>query len=149
MTARQWKQFYALERETLGPAGLRNLVEDAPRLTITPRTALIFPHTKLADSGHMPAAVARAVVESGCETVLAIGVLHGGREADADLVRAARSGEKSAVERLRRVHSPGVSGDRGIWQEEFSLDGFLSLLSAAQEVLAKPAPRVVCRYPFL
>ena len=83
MTARQWKQFYALERETLGPAGLRNLVEDAPRLTITPRTALIFPHTKVADSGHMPAAVARAVVESGCETVLAIGVLHGGREVDA------------------------------------------------------------------
>ena len=46
--------------------------------------ALIFPHTKLRDSGCLPAAVARAVVASGRETVLAIGVLHGGREVDAD-----------------------------------------------------------------
>jgi hypothetical protein len=150
MTARQWKAFYAQERESLGESGLCRLVECAPIVELPRGGALIFPHTKLRDSGRLPAAVARAVVASGTETVLAIGVLHGGREADAALVRAARSGDRAARKQLRRVPGPGAPHDLGVWTEEFSLDNFLALLAAASDVLGRPAPpRVLCRYPFL
>src|SRR5690242_18227414 len=115
MTARQWKAFYTRERDQLGEAGLRGLIETAPELELPRAGALIFPHTKLRDSGQMPAAVARAVVASGRETVLAIGVLHGGREADTERVRAARAGDAAAHRQLRGVHGPGAARDRSIW----------------------------------
>ena len=143
-TALAWKHHYAKERGELGAAGLRALVERAPDVALPRHGALVFPHTHLRSSGHLVAAVARAVVRSGREEVLALGVLHGAREEDAALVAAARSGEPAARERLRRVHSPS-----GHASEEFSLDGFTALLAAAADVEGRAAPRLVARYPLL
>jgi hypothetical protein len=143
-TARAWKNLYAMERAELGAAGLRALVERAPSVALPRRGALVFPHTHLRSSGHLTAAVARAVVRSGRDEVLALGVLHGAREEDAALVASARSGDAAAVERLRRVHAPP-----GHASEEFSLDGFAALLAAAAELEGRAAPRLVARYPFL
>ena len=58
--------------------------------------ALVFPHTRLEATGDMVAAVALAVVRSGCEEVLALGVLHGAWVEDAELVRRAREGDAEA-----------------------------------------------------
>jgi hypothetical protein len=143
-TALAWKHHYAEERAELGAVGLRALVERAADVALPRHGALVFPHTHLRSSGHFVAAVARAVVRSGREEVLALGVLHGAREEDAALVAAARAGDPAARERLRRVHAPG-----GHASEEFSLDGFAALLVAASEVEGRPAPRLVARYPFL
>ncbi len=148
MSAAEWRRFYAAERASLGEAGLAALLERAPRVALPAGGALVFPHTRLSSSGELVAAVAAAVVASGADTVLALGVLHGAREADAAVVGRARAGDRDALDALRRVHGPGVSGDGGRWSEEFSLDGFTALIDlAARRAGARP-PRVVARYPF-
>ena len=67
-SAREWKEYYARERAELGEAGLFALLDraDAARSTAIPkRGALVFPHTRLADSGQLVASVALAVVRAG------------------------------------------------------------------------------------
>jgi hypothetical protein len=148
-SARQWKAYYADERAELGEGGLAALFERAPSLSVARGSAYVFPHTRLAVSGHFTAAVARAVVRSGADEVVALGILHGAREVDAELVRRAREGAPQARATLRRLHGPGVEGDVGYWSEEFSLDGFCALIELAAKLDGKGAPRVVVRYPFL
>jgi hypothetical protein len=148
MLAREWKGWYARERSELAQPGLEALLDAAPRVA-EGAAAVIFPHTKLRDSGALPAAAARWALESGCDQVLALGVLHGARESDAGAVRAARAGDPAALAQLRRVHGPGTAGDAGHWTEEFSLDGFRALLECAARRAGRPAPRVIERYPFL
>jgi len=154
-SAREWKEYYASERAELGDAGLLALFDRPTAVPLAAlasppgKEALVFPHTRLGESGHLTAAVALAVVRSGCEEVLALGILHGCREIDATLVRRAREGAPSARASLRRVHGPEVPGDGGYWTEEFSLDGFCALVEAAAKREGKRAPRVVVRYPFL
>jgi hypothetical protein len=148
-SAIQWKQFYAREREAMGAADVNALFDRAPHVELTERGAIVFPHTKLGDSGHLIAAAARAAVASGRDTILALGVLHGGRERDADLARAARAGDQRAIGQLRGVHGRGAPRDGGIWTEEFSLDNFTALVPTAAKILGVPEPRVIQRYPFL
>ncbi len=148
-TARAWRAFYAREREELGEAGLLARLDRAPIVAVPTRGALIFPHTRLRDSGHLVAAVANAVVASGCERVLALGVLHGARERDAGAVARARAGDPVARQALRGVHGPGVDGDGGHWDEEFSLDGFRALVNLAARRAGRRPPQLIERYPFL
>jgi predicted class III extradiol MEMO1 family dioxygenase len=148
-TARWWKDFYARERETLGRHGLEARLGSAPPVTLPPHGALVFPHALLAACGEQVAAAALAVVRSGREEVVALGVLHGGREKDARLVEAAKGGDHEALVAMRRVHGPGTQGDEGHWREEFSLDGFAALLELAGKHLHHPPPHLVARYPFL
>src|SRR4051812_24279700 len=124
-SAKAWQTFYRAERAALGEAGLMRLLERAPALprdVLRRGGAVVFPHTRLNASGTLPAAAARAVVESGCDTVLALGVLHGAREQDAPLFARARAGDEASVRELRRVHGPGTSHDDLHWTEEFSLE---------------------------
>ena len=144
-TAAQWKALYAQERASLGASGLGERLDRAQQLEIPPGGALIFPHTMLAATGHLTAAVALAVVRSGADEVLALGVLHGGRDEDADAVHRARGGDATAREALRRVYV----GTDDICAEEFSLDGFVAMLAMAAEREGKKPPRVHARYPFL
>lgn len=144
-TAAQWKSFYAQERGSLGEVGLRERLERAPELALPARGALVFPHTMASVTGHFVAAVALAVVRAGADEVLALGVLHGARDADRDLVRRARAGDAAARTALRKVH---VEGDPAC-AEEFSLDAFAAMLALAAAREGKRAPRVVARYPFL
>jgi hypothetical protein len=148
-SAREWKEYYARERDALGAAGLSALLDRAQSISLAAKSAYVFPHTRLTESGHLAAAVALAVVRAGCDEVLALGILHGAREADAPLVRRAREGAPAARESLRRVHGAGVAGDGGYWTEEFSLDGFSALVEVAAKREGKRPPRVVARYPFL
>jgi len=150
-TAKAWKAFYRAERESLGRDGLQQLIASAPPLTIAKdgAGAIVFPHTRLTTSGRLPAAAARAVVEAKCDTVLALGVLHGAREQDAPLVQRAKGGDIDALRHLRRIHGPGVAGDREHWVEEFSLDNFQALVEVAAEIAGVRPPKIIARYPFL
>ena len=113
-----WKEFYAREREGLD---LDALLDAAPGLEFPERGALVFPHTRLAVTGRMVAAVARAAARARRE-VLAIGVLHG-------------------------VRGPsGVHEETGLARDEFSLDGFRALYGRACAREGIPA-RLVARYP--
>jgi hypothetical protein len=147
-SARAWKTFYAQERRELGDRGLLCLLDDAEPLA-APAKGMIFPHTRLATSGALCAAAALSAVRSGADEVLAIGVLHGAREADAESVQRARAGDPDARAALRRVHGPGAPHDTGHAEEEFSLDGFSALIEAAARREGRSAPRLILRYPFL
>ncbi len=144
-----WKVFYQQERAGLGEAGLLALLDRAPPIELPPRGALIIPHTRLEVSGALIAAAANAVVRAGADEILAIGVLHGAREADAEMVARARAGDAPAVAELRRVHGAGVDGDAGCWTEEFSLDAFTKLVDLAARRAGRTPPRIIARYPFL
>jgi hypothetical protein len=145
-TAAQWKRFYADERERLGEIGLAQRLDAASEIEPpTPTCALVFPHTLASASGELTAAVARAVVRSGASEVLALGVLHGARERDADLVRRARSGDRDALAPLRRVHDASDA----YCAEEFSLDAFDVFLRLAARREGRAVPRVLARFPFL
>jgi hypothetical protein len=129
-TSKWWKDFYASEREQLDRAYLERLIEDASAVPLG--RALIFPHTRLSGSGHQTAAVAKAIVESRCDAVLAIGVLHGMRRAGAPVS-------------TRRIYS----AQDDITRDEFSLDNFETLLSIAAEMADVKPPVLHKRYPFL
>jgi hypothetical protein len=148
-TAREWKEYYQAERDALGEAGLLRLLDESPFVEYPRGGALIFPHTRLATSGALVAAAAQAVVRGGCDEVIALGVLHGAREVDAERVHRARAGEEEARRGLRRVHGPYTARDAGVWQEEFSLDNFQELVHLAVRCDGVRAPRVRARYPFL
>jgi hypothetical protein len=144
-TAAQWKQFYAEERAALGPKGLDERLDGAPEVDLPTGGALVFPHTRLAVSGDLTAAVARAVVRSGAADVLALGVLHNGVQAESASVARARSGDAGPRGRLRRVYEARDP----FCVEEFSLDNFEALLELAAGREGKAAPRVHARFPFL
>ena len=149
LTASAWKAFYVEERAALGEAALEAMLERALEVPLPTRGALVFPHTRLSQSGELVAAVARAVVRTGADRVLAIGVLHGARAEDRPLVEAARLGNAAAAARLRRVHGANILGDGAHGSEEFSLDGFAALLRLAARREGRKAPELVLRYPFL
>lgn len=144
-TAAQWKKFYAEERAALGPMGLAERLDRALQVDLPPGGALVFPHTRLAVSGDSTAAVARAVVRSGAQDVLALGVLHNGVQAESAAVARARSGDAGPRARLRRVYEAG----NPFCAEEFSLDNFAALLALAAGREGKAPPRVHARFPFL
>src|SRR4051812_22582356 len=113
----------------MGEDALLALFDRAPQMPpLTRGSAIIFPHTKLRDSGHLIAAAAAAVVESGCNSVLALGVLH----------RAKRDDPSQ-----RRVHGPEAMS------EEFSLDNFHVLVELAAKRWGKAPPMIIARFPFL
>lgn len=148
-SAADWRAFYRDERDRMGGDGMLACFEAAPHLELSLRNALVFPHTRLEITGAQVAAVARAIVRSRADEILAVGVLHGARAADRDEVERARAGDAVALTALRRVHGPGIAGDEGRWTEEFSLDALLELVAIAAEREHVPAPRVIRRYPFL
>ncbi len=144
-SAARWKTFYSNERAHLGDAGLEEVVRRAPHVDLPPDGALLFPHAHLRGCGHLVAAVARAVIRSGHDRVLALGVLHGGRQQDREVVAAARAGDERVRAVVRGVHGPGALQDRGLADEEFSLDNFDVLLDIAAKVEGRPPPVLVKR----
>jgi hypothetical protein len=122
---RWWKEYYTNERASID---LNTLFPSAPLVSLPGHGTLIFPHTRLAESGHLVAAVAKAVIESGRDTVLAIGALHG----------------MTRESNLRGIHTTDT-----LAQNEFSLDNFSALLEVAATLSAKPMPKFITRYPFM
>lgn len=143
-SARAWKELYERERAALGDRGLDELLAGAADVELHAEGALVFPHTFLASAGRYVAAAARAVVRSGAEEVVAIGVLHTCRAEDAAVEAKARAGDPEARAALRRMHtSPGHA------EEEYSLDGFHALLDRAARASGRKPPRLHARFPFL
>lgn len=123
-----WKQFYAAERKSLNTKALEQFVVSAPKVKLPDRGAIIFPHTRLVGSGQFTAAAARAVIESGCETIVALGVLHG--------IPRDRSDWYS-------IHPSDA-----LTQNEFSLDNFEVLLNVAAKLSGRPMPKFIPKFPF-
>jgi hypothetical protein len=142
-SAFDWKQFYVAERERLGENALLAMVDGAAPLELRDGGAIVIPHTRIEVTGDQIAAAVATVLASGVERVLALGVLHGARRADREVVAAARAGDRDARAALRGVHD-----DTGLAAEEFSLDGFVEMLTLATERAGRSID-IVRRYPFL
>jgi hypothetical protein len=138
-----WKQFYAAERERLGRDRLLAMVDGAVPLDVREGGAIVIPHTRIEVTGNQIASAVATVLASDADRVLALGVLHGARRADRALVAAARAGDHDARAALRRVHN-----EDGLAAEEFSLDGFVEVLTLAANRAGRSV-EVVRRYPFL
>jgi hypothetical protein len=121
-TVAWWREFYARERAALD---LDALLDSAPEIEFPEGGALVFPHTRLAVSGAIVAAVAKAAARTGRD-VLALGVLHGIVGGDVEMVARARAGDPEARRVVRGVHD-----ESGYASEEFSLDGFRELHARA------------------
>ncbi len=142
-SAYDWKQFYNNERAGLGSTAMLALVDEVEPLRLHDGEALIIPHTRFEITGSQIATAVATVLDSGTDRVLALGVLHGARRCDSHRVQLARGGDREARTALRGVHE-----ESGIAAEEFSLDGFVELLTLAAEQRGRSI-EIVRRYPFL
>ena len=134
-----WKEFYARERTALD---LDGLLDSAPEIDFPEGGALVFPHTRLAVSGAIVAAVAKAVARTRRD-VLPLGVLHDIAGGNAEMVAKARADDPEARRILRGVHD-----ESGYASEEFSLDGFRELHARAC-AREGTTVRISTRFPFL
>lgn len=142
-SAAEWKQYYAAERRRLGRDALLTMVDAAVPLDLRAGGAMVIPHTRIEMTGDQIASAVATVLASGADRILALGVLHGGRREDRDRVAAARAGDHNAIAELRGVHR-----EDGLAAEEFSLDGFVEMLTLAADH-GRRSIDVVRRYPFL
>ena len=142
-SAYDWKQFYNRERAGIGSAAMLALVDKTKPLSLERGGALVIPHTRFEITGSQIATAVAAVLDSGADRVLALGVLHGARRCDSHQVGLARAGDSEARTALRGVHEEG-----GLAAEEFSLDGFVELLTLAAKHRGHSI-KIIRRYPFL
>lgn len=144
MTSREWKRFYAAERESLLPPTLDFYLDfDYP--VFPEGGAVIFPHTRLMHSAEQIVPAVLSVLYSRARYVVALGPLHGGRSQDREIIQNARRGDATAIAQVRAIHS----GEADIASDEFCLDNFEYLLQQFAKRLDLVPPQVSRRHPLL
>ncbi len=115
---------YYGEPNVLGKAGLERVLEEGKRYNIAATLAFggsaIFPHTFLNSCGYQVAAVVHGCLDSGCDQVLVLGVIHRLTEALKRCRVKEVNGEDLSTEPLRGILGPGIERDN-CWQNEYSL----------------------------
>ncbi len=146
-------QYYA-EPKQLGEAGIHAILDEGKKWseslsqTLSQGGAAIFPHTFLSQCGYQIAAAVHAILDSGADQALVLGVLHPMSES----LIAARSKELNeediSNEPSRGVLGPGINRDN-CWTNEFSLDLFMILFKAEVKRRGIKPPKLIERYPSL
>lgn len=146
-------QYYD-EPKVLGEKGINAILDLgkkwSPGLakTLNAGGAAIFPHTFLSQCGYQIAAVVNAILDSGADQVLVLGVLH----AMTDSLMQARSKELNeedlSTEISRGIFDP-KNDPKGILDKEFSLDLFKFLFDAEVKRRGIAPPKIIERYPSL
>jgi hypothetical protein len=136
----------------LGSDGAAVLLDAGRRWDLAPALndggAVVFPHVSIEVCGHHTAAAVHACLDSGSDTVLALGVLHAlTDELNEARVRVAAGGDPSG-EDAWGVQGPGLPG-RTDWRQEFSLMNFLFLWREETARRGRDGPELVLRYPYL
>jgi len=146
------EKHYYQEPRLLGERGLERVLEEGKRYNIAETLAsggsVIFPHTFINNCGYQIAAVVHACLDSGCDQVLVLGVIHRLTE---DLKRCRVrevNGEDVSKEPLRGILGPGIERDN-CWQNEYSLFMFETLWNSEVKRRGITPPRLIKRYPHL
>jgi hypothetical protein len=142
----------AAERAELGVAGIDKLLERGRQWKLGPTLkeggSICIPHAGLKVCGHQLAAAAQACLDSGADTVLAVGVLH----ALSDDLQEARirvaNGADVTKEKYWGMQGPGLGGYDD-WESEYSMLDFLFLLDEEAKRRGGQKPNVMVRYPYL
>src|SRR5436305_5414833 len=142
----------AEERAELGVAGIDKLLERGRQWqlgqTLKEGGSIIIPHAGIKVCGHQLAAAAQACLDSGADTVLAVGVLHAlSDELQEARVRVA-NGADVTQEKYWGMQGPGLGGYDD-WESEYSLLDFLFLLDEEAKRRGGKKPNVIVRYPYL
>ena len=145
---------YDNELKRLGTAGIHAILDKGKQWhvelahSLMNRGAVLFPHTFLSECGYQIAAAVHAVLDSGADQVLALGVLH---PMDPTLMQA-RSRELNG-EDISTEYSWGVFGPElpkaDCYAQEFSLKSFKLLLREEARRRGCKAPKLIERYPSL
>lgn len=145
---------YYNEPKILGFEGISALLEEGKKwgkeltCTLNAGGAVVFPHTFLSQCGYQIAAAVHAILDSGADQALVLGVLHPMTES----LMQARSKELNE-EDISKEPSWGIFGPdidpKSCLEKEFSLDLFKILFSFEVKRRGIKPPKLIERYPSL
>lgn len=108
----------------------------------------LFPHVGLTRCGVQVASVVNACLDTGSDTILAIGVVHALTDEIHDLRQRQEEGKSLDNEPLRGIHF--YDGVNPKWLHyEFCLDSFEYLLEIEAKRRKRKVPKVIRAFPFL
>ncbi len=145
---------YYQEPNIFGEEGMSVLMDNGKKWqkelanTLNGGGALVFPHTFLSQCGYQIAATVHAILDSGADQALVLGVLH----PMSDSLMQARSKELNeeniSSEVSRGIFGPGLDPNNCL-QHEFSLDLFKILFEFEVKRRGIKPPKLLERYPSL
>lgn len=150
---RAFDQYYE-EPKIFGEKGMNTLMDHGKKWgkqlanTLNGGGAAVFPHTFLSQCGHQIAAVVHAILDSGADQALVLGVLHPMSESLMQARSKELNEEDISTEISRGVFGPGLDPHHCL-KNEFSLDLFKILFDFEVKRRGVKPPKLIERYPSL
>lgn len=145
---------YYNEPKVLGVQGMNAILDKgkkwAPELanTLNAGGAAVFPHTFLSQCGYQIAAAVHAILDSGADQALVLGVLHPMSESLMQARSKELNKEDISNEPSRGIFGPDID-PTGCLNKEFSLDLFKILFDFEVKRRGIRPPKLIERYPSL
>ena len=146
-------QYYE-EPKALGEAGMHAILDKGKKwqkalaATLKAGGAVLFPHTFLSQCGNQIAAAVHAILDSGADQALVLGVLHPMSEPLMQTRSKELNEEDISKETSRGVFGPDID-PYNVLKNEFSLDLFNILFDAEVKRRGVKPPKLIERYPSL
>jgi hypothetical protein len=146
-------QYYE-EPKIFGEEGMNALMDKGKKWgkelanTLNAGGAAVFPHTFLSQCGYQIAAVVHAILDSGADQALVLGVLHPMSESLMQARSKELNEEDISTEISRGVFGPELDPNNCL-KNEFSLDLFKILFEFEVKRRGVKPPKLIERYPSL
>lgn len=146
-------QYYS-EPKILGTSGMSAIMDMGKKWnadlskTLNSGGAALFPHTFLSQCGYQIAAGVHAILDSGADQALLLGVLHPMSESLMNARSKELNGEDISKEPSRGIFGPDFDPNNSL-SKEFSLDLFKILFDFEVKRRGIKPPRLIERYPSL
>lgn len=150
---RAFDQYYE-EPKIFGEEGMNAIMDKGKKWgkelanTLNAGGAAVFPHTFLSQCGYQIAAAVHAILDTGADQALVLGVLHPMSESLMQARSKELNEEDISTEISRGVFGPGRDPDNCI-KNEFSLDLFKILFDFEVKRRGLKPPKLIERYPSL
>lgn len=150
---RAFDQYYE-EPKIFGEEGMNALMDKGKKWgkelanTLNAGGAVVFPHTFLSQCGYQIAAAVHAILDSGADQALVLGVLHPMSEALMQARSKELNEEDISTEVSRGIFGPGLDPNNCL-KNEFSLDLFKILFEFEVKRRGVKPPILIERYPSL
>ena len=147
-------ELYYNEPKILGIEGMNAILDQGKKWktelanTLNAGGAIIFPHTFLSQCGYQIAAAVHAILDSGADLALILGVLHPMSESLMHARSKELNEEDISSESSRGIFGPDFDPNKCL-SKEFSLDLFKILFDFEVKRRGVKAPKLIERYPSL
>jgi len=149
---RRVNELYAREHDALGVTDTLEVLDEARRWDLTATLAaggvVTFAHVNVADCGLHVAAAVNAALDTGADTVIALGVLHAFTEEMETARRDVAAGGRPAHHATWGIQGPGIDF-RDEWRNDHSLRSLRHFWEAEAARRGLRDRRLVERYPYL